>query len=74
MKPLTKKQKELLDNIEAYFAEHGYMPTYDELSQIVGGVSTNSIWAMVAELIEKGWLEKEKGKHRGFVIVERKHD
>ena len=34
--PLTRRQKEILDHIEAYIAEWGYAPSFEEIAEHFG--------------------------------------
>src|SRR5262245_24809927 len=48
-----------LQTIRAFFRERKRMPSYAELSAIVGYRSTNAAYKLATRLIEGDWLEKD---------------
>lgn len=68
----TKKQKELLDFIESFIAEHGYSPSYRE---IMAGTRHNSVATVslhVNNLIKRGHLRKRDRSARSLEVVKPK--
>ena len=66
----TKKQKELLDFISSFIAEHGYSPSYRE---IMSGLSYNSVATVslhVNSLIKRGHLRKRNHSARSLEVVQ----
>ncbi|MCI9233554.1 MAG: hypothetical protein HFH08_03020 [Bacilli bacterium] len=57
MLTLTPKQKSLLDTIIRYREEHGYSPTYQELTNALNIKHINSIYHLIMELEKKDVLE-----------------
>jgi SOS-response transcriptional repressor LexA len=65
----TKKQRELLDYIEKFIAEHGYSPSYRE---IMNGCQYNSVATValhVGSLIKRGHLRKRDHSARSLEVV-----
>ena len=71
MKPLTKKQFEMLDFLTTYHGRYGYMPTHVEISKRfkikVGGATTHRI----ETLVRKGYIKKDVGP-RAFTLIKQK--
>lgn len=66
----TKKQRELLQFIEAFIAEHGYSPSYRE---IMVGLNYNSVATValhVNSLIKRGHLLRRDGKARSLEVAQ----
>jgi repressor LexA len=67
--PLTRRQKQILDFLGAYTAEHGLSPTLEEIAQAFG-VNKVTIFGHVAELERKGLLERPTPRaSRGLKLV-----
>jgi len=65
----TKKQRELLDFINAFIVEHGYSPSYRE---IMNGCQYNSVATValhVGNLIKRGHLRKRDHSARSLEVV-----
>ena len=65
----TKKQRELLNYIAAFIAEHGYSPSYRE---IMSGLNYNSVATValhVNSLIKRGQLNKRDRSARSLEVV-----
>src|SRR2546423_9839254 len=48
-----------LANIRAFYRSHKRMPSYSELTAVVGFRSKNAAYKLVTRLIDQGWLEKD---------------
>jgi SOS-response transcriptional repressor LexA len=46
-------------SIRAFYRRHKRMPSYSELTAVVGFRSTNAAYKLVTRLIGQGWLEKD---------------
>src|SRR5436309_6145749 len=46
-------------HIRAFYRSHKRMPSYRELTAVVGYRSKNAAYKLVTRLIEQGWLEKD---------------
>jgi repressor LexA len=65
----TKKQRELLNFIQEFIAEHGYSPSYRE---IMNGLNYNSVATValhVNSLIKRGHLRKRDHSARSLEVV-----
>lgn len=56
----SKKQKELLEYIEAFITQHGYGPSYREIMRALNYKSVSTVAVHVDGLIARGWLHKKK--------------
>lgn len=65
----TKKQKELLDYIEAFIAEHGYSPSYREIMNGLQYTSVATVALHVNSLITRGHLRKRDHSARSLEVV-----
>ena len=68
-RPLTERQAEILDYIGAYVADHGYPPTFRELSSACGMGSPSGASRMLQALERKGYLTRTSGLSRGLTLV-----
>src|SRR2546430_10690570 len=48
-----------LAHIRAFYRSHKRMPSYSELTAVVGFRSKNATYKLVTRLIDQGWLEKD---------------
>ena len=65
----TKKQKELLNFIEAFIAEHGYSPSYREIMREQHYSSVATVALHVNSLIKRGHLKKRDHSARSLEVV-----
>lgn len=65
----TKKQRELLDYIEKFIAEHGYSPSYREIMQGLNYNSVASVSVHINNLIKRGHLNKRDRSARSLELV-----
>lgn len=65
MKPLTKKQKAVLDFINEYLADNGISPTIEEMRKRLKLKAVSTIHEHITSLKEKGYLNKEHNLSRG---------
>lgn len=69
--PLTKKQKQVLDCIEAFIQENGYTPSYREIASCLGYSSPSTVHQHIQALCEKGVINTgEDGSARSIELVE----
>ena len=66
----TKKQRELLDYIGGFIAEHGYSPSYREIMSGVGYTSVATVSLHVNSLIKRGHLRKRDHSARSLELVD----
>jgi repressor LexA len=62
----TKKQKLLLEYIEAFIAQHGYSPSYREIMNGVGYSSVATVAVHINNLIQRGHLIKREHSARSL--------
>jgi SOS regulatory protein LexA len=48
-----------IEKIRAFYRSHKRMPSYSELTAVVGYRSKNATYRLVTRLIEQGWMEKD---------------
>lgn len=65
----TKKQKELLDFIDAFIKEHGYSPSYREIMASLNYTSVATVALHVNNLITRGHLRKRDRSARSLEVV-----
>ena len=68
--PLTRRQRDILEFLRAYTAEHDISPTLEEIARAFG-VNKVTIFGHIGELERKGVIERAaRGVSRGLRIVE----
>jgi DNA modification methylase/SOS-response transcriptional repressor LexA len=67
-KPLTPKQKNILDYITSFVDEHGYSPSHEEIAKHFGR-SLSTVHQYLSALREKGYLEKVDFQQRSIKPV-----
>ncbi len=68
-KPLTAKQRAVLDFIRASRNANGFPPTVREICIQFGWASANAADCHINALIDKGCITKEEGKVRTIKIT-----
>lgn len=66
----TKKQKELLQFIEAFITEHGYSPSYREIMAGLNYTSVATVALHVGNLIKRGHVRKRDHSARSLEVVQ----
>jgi len=74
MRPLTKRQVQILDFIKQEVDSRGYPPSVREIGQAVGLASTASVHNQLTQLEKKGFIRKDKSTTRGLVILTEEKD
>lgn len=69
MKPLTKKQYEVLQYIKDYIHTHQYAPSYREIMQHFSFSSLGTVHGYIKILKEKGVLETKKQSSRSLALL-----
>ena len=69
MKPITKRQQQILDFIQKEVKKRGYPPSVREIGQAVGLASTASVHNQLTQLEKKGFIRKDKSTTRGLVLL-----
>ncbi|MHB0914595.1 MAG: transcriptional repressor LexA [Thermoleophilia bacterium] len=70
MKSLTSKQQRVLNAIKEFSRVNNRMPTRQELANLLGYKSPNSIQQFFKVLKEKGYLDVERNKRHGLAVEE----
>lgn len=68
MKPLTDKQKRILDYINEFTLEKGYPPSVREICAQVGLRSPSTVHNHIKKLRELGYLERDDGRTRSLLV------
>jgi repressor LexA len=69
-RPLTRRQREILDFLRGFVAEHGYSPSLEEIGAHFGLSSVATVHKHVQHLAEKGYLRKAWNRSRSIEPVE----
>lgn len=68
--PLTRRQKEILDHIEAYIDEWGYAPSFEEIAAHFGYSSLATVHEHLSNLERKGYIRKAYNESRSIELVQ----
>jgi repressor LexA len=69
---LTKRQKQLVDFLDSFIAEHGYAPTLQEIGQFFGLSSLATVHKHLKNLEQKGYVRRRWNHSRALEIVSRR--
>ena len=69
MQKLTNRQKDVLDYVKSYIANHGYPPAVREIGFALGLNSPATIQSHLTALESKGYIKKTNSKYRSLEIV-----
>ncbi|MGQ0825887.1 MAG: transcriptional repressor LexA [Actinomycetota bacterium] len=67
-RPLTTRQRQVLDFIDAETGRRGYPPSVREIGEAVGLSSPSTVHAHLAALQDKGYLRRDPSKPRAIEI------
>ncbi len=68
-KPLTRKQREILDFVEEFAAGHGYAPSFEEIAARFGYSSLATVHEHLENLRAKGYIRKGHNVSRSIEVV-----
>jgi repressor LexA len=68
-RPLTERQRQVLDFIDAEVRRRGYPPSVREIGEAVGLSSPSTVHAHLAALQDKGYLRRDATKPRAMEIA-----
>lgn len=68
-KPLTRKQREILDFIEEFADDHGYAPSFEEIAAEFGYASLATVHEHLENLRAKGHIRKGYNESRSIEVV-----
>jgi repressor LexA len=66
--PLTVRQRQILDCIEATMRERGYPPSVREIGEAVGLTSPSTVHNHLATLQKRGYLHRDPSKPRAIEV------
>lgn len=70
MKSLTTRQKECLTAIKAIARVNGYPPSVREISEALGGISTNAVFGHLKALQAKGYIKRDTAVARSIQVLQ----
>lgn len=65
----TKKQRELLNFVDAFIQGNGYGPSYREIMRALGYKSVSTVAVHIDGLIAKGYVRKRDNSARSLEVV-----
>ncbi|HUE77254.1 MAG TPA: transcriptional repressor LexA [Longimicrobiales bacterium] len=68
-RPLTKKQKEILDFVRDFSEAHGYAPSFEEIAEGFGYGSLATVHEHLENLQAKGYIRKGYNESRSIELV-----
>jgi repressor LexA len=68
-RPLTARQRQVLEIIDTSMARHGRPPTLREIGRHLGIASTNGVRDHLQALIDKGYLRRDERSARGLRLL-----
>lgn len=68
-KPLTPRQRQMLDFVSVYSDEHGYAPTFREIATEFGYASLATVHEHLESLRWKGWITRTFNDARGITVL-----
>jgi len=69
VKPLTDRQKAVLDFINSFMAKNGYAPSLRELAKFLDTENLSTAQYYIEELEKKGHLKRSPHKNRGIAPI-----
>lgn len=70
VRPLTKRQKQILDFIDSTIQKAGHPPTLREMGKRFGIKSTNGVRTFLIALEKKGYIKKAPYRSRGIYMAD----
>src|SRR5512134_1670656 len=64
MQPLTKRQREILDYLNEFIAQHGYAPSLEEIGERFSLSSLATVHKHLTNLQEKGFIRRAWNRSR----------
>lgn len=66
---MTPKQRQLLDFIEAFTAEHRFPPSYEEMRVALGHIAKSNAFRLTIALEEQGCIIRTPNRARSIKVV-----
>lgn len=67
--PLTKRQRQILDYLTSYAAEHGYAPSFEEIAEQFNYNSLATVHEHLSNLERKGYIKRSYNESRAIEIL-----
>jgi len=67
--PLTKRQRQILDYLTSYGAEHGYAPSFEEIAEHFNYNSLATVHEHLSNLERKGYIRRSYNESRAIEIL-----
>lgn len=64
--PLSENQQRVYDFVASYIEERDYPPLLKEIQDSLHLTNPGAVHKCLKALETKGWIRREKGKHRGI--------
>jgi repressor LexA len=71
---LTRRQREILDHLSDFIAEHGYAPSFEEIAANFGYASLATVHEHLSNLERKGYIRKAYNESRSVELVPMEKD
>jgi len=68
---LTDRQQRLLDAIRSHIADKGYPPSVREMGAKCGLATVSAVAYQLGQLVEKGYIRRDRRIPRGVVVLDR---
>ena len=69
MQPLTKRQREILDYLNEFIAQHGYAPSLEEIGERFSLSSLATVHKHLTNLQEKGFIRRSWNRSRSVELL-----
>lgn len=67
--PLTKRQRQILDYLNSYSAEHGYAPSFEEIAEQFNYNSLATVHEHLTNIERKGYIKRTYNESRAIEIL-----
>ncbi|HMC55391.1 MAG TPA: helix-turn-helix domain-containing protein, partial [Gemmatimonadaceae bacterium] len=67
--PLTKRQREILNYLDAYAGENGYAPSFEEIAEHFNYNSLATVHEHLSNLERKGYIKRSYNESRAIEIL-----
>lgn len=68
IRPLTRRQAEILDYLSAFIGQHGYGPSLEEIGRRFGLTSLATVHKHLENLKTKGYLDRAWNRSRSMTL------
>ena len=72
--PLTRRQRQILDYLQAYIEKRGYSPSFEEIARHLNVASLNGVYKHLRALEERGFIRRLSNQARSIQIRNPEHD